>query len=107
MKKSLIVMASLLSLPLFDYAAASFHRSLSDTAEAYVARRSAFIARGPGGGVVAGVRRTAWGRGYGYGFLESNPAMQGENRTDSDGLEPELQSPEDSRESPHPSDENK
>lgn len=72
MKKILILMAGLFSLPVLDYAAASFHMTVSDTAEAYVARRSAFVARGPAGGVVAGTRRTAWGRGY--GFLGSNGA---------------------------------
>jgi hypothetical protein len=97
MKKYLIVMAGLLSLPLFDYAAASFQTSLADTAEAYGARRTAFVARGPGGGVVVGARRTAWG-GRGYYYLESSAAREDSYRTESDGTEPELQNSEDSRE---------
>lgn len=105
MKKSLTVMAGLLSLPIFDYAGASLKISLSDTAEAYVARRSAFVARGPAGGVVVGARRTAFAGGY-YGFLESSPDMQDENRIEADGKQPEIQNPEDSRESSKVSEEN-
>jgi len=75
MKKYLVIMGALLSLPMLDYAAAGFHYSLSDTAEAYVARRSAFVAQGPEGGVVVGTRRTAFGR-PGYGFLEDERFKQ-------------------------------
>lgn len=105
MKKSLTVMAGLLALPILDYAGASFKVSVSDTAEAYVARRSAFVARGPGGGVVVGARRTAFAGGY-YGYLESSPDMQDENRTESDSKQPQIQTPEDSRDSSNGSEEN-
>lgn len=98
MKTSLFVMVGLLSLPTLDYAASRFHLSISDTAEAYVARRTAFIARGPGGGVIAGTRRTAIGRGFGYGFLESSPAWQDENPTESPERRPLSSSTADSEE---------
>jgi hypothetical protein len=95
MKKILILMAGLFSLPVLDYAAGSFHMSVSDTAEAYIARRSAFIARGPAGGVVAGVRRTAWGRGY--GFLDPSNPYENEKRMIDDEAKSSLQSPDESQ----------
>lgn len=82
MKKSFVLLASLLSLPVLDYAAAGLNYSLADTAEAYAARRSAFVARGPAGGVAVGARRTAFGR-RGYGFLSSSGAMD-KNKVESE-----------------------
>ncbi|HET9237938.1 MAG TPA: hypothetical protein VFO10_11835 [Oligoflexus sp.] len=104
MKKSLTVMAGLLALPILDYAGASFKVSVSDTAEAYVARRSAFVARGPAGGVVVGARRTAFARGY-YAFPETSPDTYNEDRTESDSKRPEIQNSEDSRDSSNASEE--
>lgn len=60
MRKSLVLLTATLFLPVFDLAASSFNLPLVDTAEAFVARRTAVVV-GPNGGVAV-ARRTAIGR---------------------------------------------